>query len=229
MKRLLFAMLLMLCAASLQAGTIIDVQTGVYATETHVDISGAVVTELMYNGFFVSEIPNAAYAGVWVYDGGATGVAIGDIVDVGGLYQEYYSLTEINVYADGAGYVTVTGTTDCLTPLCVTVAQLNADPEAYESCWVRVMDGMMVTTVPSGYGIWEVESYDTPGEYLLMDDYWYDDGTVLLGDCYFCATGIYVWNYDEWKLDPHVDGLETVDCSVSNETMSFGQVKSLFR
>lgn len=51
----------------------------------------------------------------------------------------------------------------------------------------------------------------------------------MVGDCYFCATGIYVWNFSEWKLNPHVDGLNIVDCSVPNESLSFGDVKKLFR
>ncbi len=228
MKRMSIVLMLVLLASVTQAGTIIDLQTEVYTVGAHVEVVGAVVTEVSYNGFFMGEIPTALYSGVWVYDNGVNVVAIGDIVSVGALYEEYHELTELNVLSDAAGYVTVTGWTDCLLPLCVTIAELNANPEPYESVWIQVMDGMMVTELLT-YGMWEVESYDTTGEFLLMDDYWYDDTTVQVGDCYFCATGIYVWNYDFWKLNPHVDGLSLVDCSVPNEEMTIGDVKKLYR
>ncbi len=105
---------------------------------------------------------------------------------------------------------------------------LNNDPEAYESVWVNVTDGMMVTEIGS-YGQWTVDSYNSPGQQLVMDDYWYDDTTVVLNECYNCATGIYFYSFSEWKLEPFADGLTHVDCTVDSEPMSFGAVKALYR
>jgi len=233
MKRITIALLLILGCVAAQAGVIVDIQTGLVPEDTHVVVENAVVTGVLYNGFFIGETLPGPYTGIWVYDGGANIVAKGDIVTVAGMYEEYWGLSEINVTTDPEGVVTNLGSGGCCNALNVTIAELNAaiaaDNDAYESVWINVVDGMIVTGAPSSYGIWDVESYDTPGEFLLMDDYWYDDATVVVGDCYFCATGIYVWNFDQWKLDPFEDGVSIVDCSVANETMTFGDVKCLYR
>lgn len=234
MKITLTLCLLLLTVSAVSAGTIVDLQTGSYAIGAEVTVTGAVVSGVRYNGFFMTEQNNVPYAGVWVYTGTAPGVASGDLVDVKGLYEEYFDFTEINVTTDLTGYVTVTGSHQgIIYPMDVTIADLIANGEPYESCFIRVLDGMTVisppTLVPNTYGEWVVESWDNPGQTLVFDDYWYDDTTVLEGDCYLWATGILNFGFGVFKLEPFADGICHADCVVSTDDMSFDQVKSLFR
>ena len=203
---------------------------GAYAIGDEVAVTGAVVVAERYNGVFISEDPNAPYAGTWVYTGAAPGAVVGDLVDVKGLYEEYYDFTEINVDSDLTGYLTVTGIhMGAIYPVDVTVAELNTNGEAYEGCFIRVTSGMMVTVAPDTYGEWTVESIESPGMFLVMDDYFYDDSTVMLGDCYNCATGVLVYSFGAYKLEPFDGAICVVDCTVGDDEISFGQVKSLFR
>jgi len=229
MKALL-TILAILITSTAMAGTITDIQTGIIPENTLVTVTDAVVTGVRGNGFFMSEDPNAPYAGIWVYTGAAPVALTGDLVEVTGLYVEYFDLSEIDVTADPSGLVTVTGAHQgTLYPLDVTTADLATDGEPYESCFIRVTDGMTVITAPSNYGEWVVTSHEYPGVELIMDDYWYDDSTVALGDCYNCATGILNYNYGAFKLEPFVDAICIVDCTVDNDTVHFGQIKSLYR
>jgi 5'-nucleotidase / UDP-sugar diphosphatase len=229
MKAML-TILAILIASSAIAGTIVDVQTGLVPVNTQVMVTNAVVTGVRYNGFFMSEDPNAPYAGIWVYTGSTPVAVTGDLVDVTGFYVEYYDLSEIDVDADPDGLVTVTGIhLGALYPLDVTTSDLAADGEPYESCFIRVTDGMTVVAAPDTYGEWTVASYENPSVELIMDDYWYDETTVALGDCYNCATGILYYGYGAFKLEPMAEAICITDCTVDSETVNFDQVKSLYR
>lgn len=230
MKKLAIVLSLICIAGSAVAGAIYDVQTGVYALGDAVVIDDVVVTGVRYNGVFVNEQVNGPYTGIWVYTGAAPGVNVGDLVDVKGLYDEYFDFSEINVSTDTTGYLTFDSIhTGTLSAVNMSLTALNADPEAWESGFIQITDGMMVTSAPNTYGEWAAESVDAPGQFLMFDDYWYDDTTVAIGDCYQCVAGILIYGYGVYKLEPFVDTICVVDCSVSNEEMSFGQVKSLYR
>jgi hypothetical protein len=231
MRTLIIALFLIATASAAFAGPIIDVQTGAYVEGDQVVVNSAVVTGVRSNGFFMSEDPNAPFAGVWVYTGTGNHTAVqGDLVDVAGTYVEYYDLTEIDVSADSTGYANVVGQfAGELLPLDVTVAELATDAEPFESCLIRVTDGMMVSTAPNNYGEWTVESYETPGSFLMFDDFWYDDTTVMLGDCFNSAVGCLNYSYGNFLLEAYVDGIEVVDCVVATDASTFDSVKSLYR
>ena len=69
----------------------------------------------------------------------------------------------------------------------------------------------------------------TNGTVVNFDDYFYDDTTVLLGQCYNNATGIWEYTWSAFRMEPYVDGYPLVDCVVDDQEVSFGDVKSLFR
>ena len=116
------------------------------------------------------------------------------MVDVKGLYEEYYDVTEINVTTDLTGYCTYVGDYDgTLVPTSVTVAQLNADPEPWESCFIAVLGLMIVTDNDLGYGEWEAELMDDLGQFIRFDDYWYDPVDVMAA---------YRGARDPWSLAP---------------------------
>ena len=163
-------------------------------------------------------------------DGKKETVAVGDLVEVKGLYEEYFDFSEINVSTDATGYFNNLGVHDgAIYPLYVTMAQLAANAEPYEGCYIAIVDPMMVTAAPNNFGEWTVESQMSPGTFLIMDDYWYDDTTVMLGDCYCCASGVLAYSFGAYKLEVFENAICIIECAVSNEDVSFGQLKASFR
>ncbi len=229
MKRLaiVFALLLVTLGAqsvfAVAAPTIFDIQNGVYAEGDTLTIENVTVVAVRYNGIWVAEAPYGAYNGIWVYMGSTTNMP-GDIVDVTGVYAEYYGLSELS-----SATVTVTGSGPVPTPTVISAASLLADPEPWESCAITISDGMNVieTSDVLGHGYWTCQMLD--GSVVNFDDYFYDDTTVLLGQCYNNATGIWEYTWSQFRMEPYVDGYPLVDCVVDNEASSFGSVKSLFR
>jgi hypothetical protein len=189
----------------------------------------AVVTAVRYNGFFCSQAPHGAWDGIWVYTGVAPTVVEGDMVSICGEFKEYFDFTEIDVDAAGLyGYVLVTGSAPVPAPNYLSAAALMADPEPWESVMVTIVDGMEVPVgFDLGFGEWTVVALD--GTSLIFDDYWYDATQVMEGQCYNNATGIMVYSFGAFKLEPFVDGIEIVNCAVGVEQMSLGSVKALFR
>lgn len=230
MKMIVSALLLTLMAGMAFAGSIVDLQMGAYAEGDEVVVASAVVTGVTSNGAFISEDPNAPYAGVFVYTGAAPLVATGDLVEAKGLYTEYFGLTEIHVPNDATGYFNKIGVHDgAIMPLYVTISQLVADAEPYEGCYIAIIDPMMVTAAPNNFGEWMVESQMAPGNFLMMDDFWYDDTTVNVGDCYCCASGVLTYSFSNFKLEPFANAICIIECAVGNEDVSFGELKTQFR
>jgi len=226
MKRIAIALLLTLVAVGAQAETIFDLQTGLVPEDTIVSVFGVTVTAAAYNGVFVAEAPFAGYNGIWVYTGGDLGYVPGDILDIeGAMYVEYNGLSELNATAAEV-VISMTGAGPVPAPNAMTAAELNADPEIWESCMITVTDGMMVTEILS-YGEWIATAES--GEIVTFDDTWYDDTTVALDDCYNSATGILYYSFGVFKLEAFVDGIELTDCTVDAEDHSFGTVKALYR
>ncbi len=189
----------------------------------------AVVTGVRYNGFFCQQAPHGAYDGIWVYTGADPGVVAGDVVSICGEHKEYYDFTEIDVAAAGLyGYVLVTGSAPVPAPNFVTAADLAADGEPWESVMITVVDGMEVPAgFDQGYGEWLVTALD--GTVLIFDDYWYDFAQVVEGLCYNNATGILIYGFGAFKLEPFADGIPIVSCSVPADAVSLGTLKAMFR
>lgn len=231
MKTIVTAILFLIIAtgAFAQGSSIYDIQTGLVAEGTLVTPRG-VVTGVTSSGFFVAEAPYDAWRGIWVYAPGHTSVP-GDDVQLCGLYEEYYGLSEINIPgADIYGSVLKMGTLPVPAPNVVNAADIwngGADAESWESCMITVQDGMQVTTAANSYGEWFATALD--GTEVMFDDYWYDDTTVMLNECYNNATGILNYSFSAFKLEAFADGIPVVDCAVSGEDMSFSSVKALYR
>lgn len=229
---LTFALLLALTGSALAQSvptTCFELNTGVVPVGTMVDILGGtvVVTSVRYNGFSCTDLVAGPYTAIWVYTGGDPAVQIDDVVEIlGGEYKEYYDLSEIDMTTFGGTWMVV-GTTPapCITK---TAAELLADPEPWESHVITVCDGMTVISAPNSYGEWTAESYDS-GAVLLHDDYFYDESQLAVGDCYMGEIGLWTYSFGTWRINPLAYGICIVDCTIPNETMSLGQVKSLYR
>jgi len=222
MKRLVLVLLALLVATGVQAQTIADIQMGLVAENTQVQVMNVIVVGERYNGVFVAEAPYGAYNGIWVYTGSAPTVTIGDVIQLQGEYYEYYDYSEIDVTA---GIVQAVGTGALPAPSVVPAATYVADPEPWESCLITIPDQMAVTTAPNSYGEWFATT--DGGEVIMFDDYFYDDTTVLLDDCYSDVTGFLNYNFSAFKLEVLVDGITF--CPVPDEASSFGAVKAIFR
>ncbi|HPF34207.1 MAG TPA: hypothetical protein P5571_01410 [Candidatus Krumholzibacteria bacterium] len=204
--------------------SIYEVRTGVYAPGSVVEISGAVVTAVQANSFTVTSLPAGPYTAIWVYEGAAPTVNVGDVVDLRGLVRDNAGRAEINLlYPTDAGY-TVTGTA-ALPALFVTTIELFTDPEAYESHVLTITDGMIVQELLAG-GLWRADSVETQLS-VIFGDYFFDYATVDVGDCYNNAYGMFTWYQNQWVFK--VLSVEETDCTVANEDMSLGAVKALFR
>ena len=196
---------------------------------------GAVVTATRSNGFFCQQAadpginPNGEYSGIWVYTGSDLGFVPGDIVSICGEIKEYFDLTEIDVVAAGLyGYVLKTGSGAPMAPYYVTAAELVADGEPWECVQITITDGMEVPVgFDLGFGEWTVIALD--GSTLRFDDYWYLFTNVMEGQCYNNATGIYTYGFGTFRLEPFVDGIPIVDCTVGIESVSMGSIKAMFR
>lgn len=204
--------------------SITEVRTGVYAPGSVVDITGVVVTAVQNSSFTVTEMPAGPYTAIWVYEGAAPTVAVGDVVDIRGLVRDNSGRAEINLlYPADAGY-TVTGTA-AVPEVFVTTLQLFAEPEGYESHVLTITDGMIVQELLDG-GLWRADSVETQLP-VIFGDYFFDYATVDVGDCYNNAYGMFTWFADRWVFK--VLTVEETDCTVGNEDLSFGDVKALFR
>lgn len=223
MKRIVIALLIVMTAATAQATTIFDIQTGAIAPADSVNVAGAVVTGVRYNGFFAAEAPFGVNQHIWVYTGSInpSGAVEGDIVDIIGVYIEHFGLSEINA---SAGSVTIVGAGSMPAPIVVPAAVLALDSEPYESCLITIPDELTVTAIFS-FGEWAATAMDA--SVVRFDDYWYDAATVALGDCYSSVTGILNYSFGNFKLEALITGI--TPCAVPVEGQSFGAIKSLFR
>jgi imidazolonepropionase-like amidohydrolase len=114
---------------------IVAIQDGTVGSGTAVNIEGVVVTAVDNSGFTAQDptVSDGRHAGVYVFVGSPPGVAIGDVVSVGGTVTEYFDLTEIT----GASVLSATPGTP-LPPIPLTVA--SAASEEYEGVLVTLTD-----------------------------------------------------------------------------------------
>lgn len=228
MKTLATATVLTLLAATAGAATIADIQQGVYPEGANVTVNDAVVTGISETGAFIAELPNGPWAGIWVYIGEAHTMTVGDVVDVTGLYEEYFDFSEINVEAAGLdGSYEVVGQTDAPEPWMVTANDYLSDPEPYESVSICIMDGMRVIEAPNEFGEWTAEVIGLD-QTIIFDDMFYDDTTVEVGQCYEQICGIIKFSFGNYLFEAFADGLTIVDCSVPVTSRSLTEVKALY-
>jgi len=234
MRKFAIVLLLTLSAGAAQAGIICDVQSGLVPEGDYVEVVCAVVTAVHTYGCSVAESPFGPCNYIWVYLGSGHTAVVGDIVNIGGYYEEYYDLSEINVgahaAADPASYFDVVGTCDELpAPIVVTATEILADSELYESCNVLISDGFIITEAPTSYGEWFAMSHEDPAAIVMFDDYWFDVSGVEVGQCYNNATGMWTYNFSAFKLEVFADGFPPVECSVGTQETTLGSIKALYR
>jgi hypothetical protein len=172
---------------------------------TSVTIHGLVVTAVYTdNGFFVQDPDATEYGAIYAYDRGTytgvSGVEVGDVVSINGVYKEYYDLSEITDPT-----VTITDTTTPPAPIIVpdpcTIATDGANTERYESMLVQVVNATVTSANP--------DSPDDYGEFELADCLRVDDllTDVMVpqpeaGRVFSGVTGVLNYSYGQNKLTP---------------------------
>ena len=178
----------------------------------------------------MAEAPYGAYDGIWVYMGSSTPITLvpGDVVCICGEYKEYFDLSEIDIVSAGLyGSVLKTGSMAVPAPSYVTAAELEADPEPWESCVITITDGMTVADTSLGYGEWMALAWTAPPCISMISSTMTPPSTRVI--CYNNATGVYTYSYSQFKLEPFADGIELTDCAVDTEDATLSALKALYR
>ncbi|MCA9757419.1 MAG: T9SS type A sorting domain-containing protein [Candidatus Eisenbacteria bacterium] len=194
--------------------TIQDIQLGLVADHSDVQISNVVVTGVGVFGFFVQTIdPDPTFgrqwSGIWVYtNANNNNVQEGDRVNVSGEYYEYFDFSEIDV--TGGGFAVI-GQAPVPDPVEVTIAEVNdtgLDSEAYESVLIKVdrEDPTLYAFAANSFNEWYVrtENFNGAGsDSLLVDNYsGFDYERPAAGTELEYMQGVLVYNFSQYKLAP---------------------------
>ena len=189
-----------------------DIQQGMVPENSLVLVENVIVSSgLTWSdaadaSFFVQEPGGGAFSGIQVYIADTAGLAIapGDDVTIVGTYEEFFDMSQLAV--SGAMSVTVNGSGAPPTPELIadpsTIATGGAAAEDWEGVLVTV-ETVTVTNenpdAPMEFGEFEV----TGG--LRVDDLFFamaDWTKPLMGAMYTSITGVLVYNFSNFKLEP---------------------------
>ncbi len=162
-----------------------------------------------YPTFFIQDINDNSYCGVYVYvPEGFEVLALSDEVTLTAEVSEYFGWTELT---NIESYSTAPSDT-WVDPIPITTSQISGgcseSGESLESMLV-ILSGVTVVEAPNDYGEWVVD--DGSGE-CQIDDLIYDgeDIAVEVGDTFESITGIIRYSYGEFMVLPrNADDLVT--------------------
>lgn len=214
----------------LDDATIYDIQQGKVPDKTVVHLKDVVVTSPAYfskdgeANFFIAEKEGGEYSGIQLYvysdvsaeleaDGKIP--AVGDVLEVRGMYQEFFDYSEMTLQS--AGDLTITGSGPAPTPTTVTAADIatgGAKAENFEGCLVQI-ENAEVTAPVVMFGQFEVDGV------LQVDDQFFlpsPGPKPPMGTKFTKLIGLLTYNFEEFKLIPRTcddyqgwDGCMVVD------------------
>lgn len=166
-----------LCVPMAQAGllcTIYEIQAGAVPENTVVDVRNVVVTGVGFYGFYAQEtdphpVHERRYSGIWVYTNQNHSCHKGDLVNIYGLYKEYFGFSEIDLNNPDYYYESV-GTATIPDPVEVLISEIatQASPlaEAYEGVLVRVdrNAATLYSRAPNQFNEWYVSTSPVIGQ-----------------------------------------------------------------
>jgi phosphatidylserine/phosphatidylglycerophosphate/cardiolipin synthase-like enzyme len=154
-----------------------------------VTIRGA-VTGVYSDGFFVRDNIQE-WSGIFIYDPSFDPMPrLGDTVQLTGLVDEYYNMTEIK---DVSAYEVISSGNPAPEPVLLTADEIG---ESYESCLIRIEEATC-TNADLGYGEWMVN--DGTGS-LMVNDLGVPYSPVL-GEVY-TLTGNLAYSFGDFKIEP---------------------------
>ncbi|HPM78206.1 MAG TPA: hypothetical protein PK961_14025 [bacterium] len=185
--------------------TIYELQRGRVAADTRVLLSRVIVTTPLTergDGFFVQEMEGGPYSGIYVFvTGEASGEIrpeVGDVVDIAGLYDEYYELSELTLTA--VGDLEVLDNLGSPDPEVVDAEDLSTGSdgaEQWEGVLVRVQD-VKVTEPDLGWNEFEVDG-------VRVDDLFWPPESAFIppADAHFDSiVGAFTYTFEEYKICP---------------------------
>ena len=188
--------------------TIPEIQQGDVDEDTAVEITDAIVTAIGFGGFFMQDAAGGEWSGIWVYVGDdGTLPALGDVVTVVGVYEEFFDLSQID--ATGGGSMEVTdspGEGNVPAPEALTLADLG---ESWEGVFVRVADDTF--TVQELHEMKDVNEFrveNEGGDSVWVDDFMYDvieEGDLAdfgVGATFDAIQGPLNFTFEEFKIAP---------------------------
>ncbi len=188
-----------------------------YSGQT-VNVSGLVIYTDS-RGFYLSSATGGAWNSVYVYTSDVT-PAVGDQVSFRADVAEYNTLTELT---NVVNYTLVSSNNTLPNPSVVATGSLG---EAYESCLVTVEN--VTTETEASSGAFDVN--DGSGAIEVEDKFYTIDPQPILGTVYTSITGLYLYPYNHFELDPRsaddvvVGTVPNVGPVVSNVSQSPTQV-----
>ncbi len=206
--------------------TITNIQTGSHSIGDEVTVENVVVTASGFWGFFVQELdpqtwPDRMYSGIFIHTAASHigDIKRGDLVNVTGVYDEYYDFSEIDLAHDYCGvtavcFYEIIGTADVPEPVELLISEVNdTGPlnEAYESVLIRVdrEDQTLFAGQPNQYDDWYLFTDAVGvGDSLLVELRSADPGGDFSyplpeeGDELEFLQGIHTYSYGHYKLAP---------------------------
>lgn len=153
-----------------------------------------IVTAQFSNGYFIQEATGGPWTGLFIYDTNTP--AIGDLLELTGIVDEYNNLTELTTITD---YQVVSSSNTL--PTAEPLATGSVAQEQWESCLVQVSD-VSVTNADLGYGEWSVS--DGSGD-VRIDDKGSYTYTPIAGAELSSITGPLDYTYGDFKIQPRDD------------------------
>lgn len=191
--------------------TIYDIRQGEVPLNSMVEVRDVIVTGVGSNGFYVQEPMSGMFSGTWVFTGmgGPPPPALGDVVDLAGVHEEFFGLTEINV-AEGSVTVTATpGAGNVPSAQVLAPAELG---EPWEGVFVRIQnDTFEVAEIGAGPQN-DFRVTDTSGVSMWVDDNIYDAEAsgdfpgFAIGSTFVGIQGPVGFAFDEFRIAPRAMG-----------------------
>lgn len=160
------------------------------------------VQRVVADRFFIQD-GTGPRQGITVFTGSALTVAVGDLVEVCGIVDEFFNLTE---FTGNPAVSVISAGNPTYAPVVLDAA--TAATEDYESMLLTV-GPMNVTSVQNGFG--EFLLADMSGTIQADVDYFVIDPAPELDDCY-TLTGIQFYSFGDYTLFPTEAG-DVVSCN----------------
>jgi hypothetical protein len=180
---------------TVDGSTIVEMKANGAGDGDYVNLEGVVITtELTPDGelFFVQDEGGGENSGLVVYIGSDSyDAVVGNVIDLQGPLSVYYDLTEI-------APTTITDTGATATPTADVLSASPADWEVYEGALVE-LTGVDIVSDADNYG--EVETNFG----INIDDLFHDHG-MGDGESYSSVTGVIIYSYENYKLEPREAG-----------------------
>ncbi len=212
MKRTTLFVALLAIVGSMFALTCYDVQytedangTSPYFGQT-VTVQGIVVaTEWRgYVDFYIADPEGGPWHGLFIYDDTeeyGDMVSVGDMIEITGLIDEYYNMTELKEIDDMEILSSGNAVPEAYRVTCSDLAS----NEANEGCHVYITGELTVTQAQNNYGEWYVSDGD--GECQIDDGFFYLDSVdppieIEVDQVWGTIRGMVDYSYDLYAINP---------------------------